>query len=156
MPLLSCDENKLSQKMKTVFTFTMMLIISASFAQTKQFTSKSATYWKPTRETKEKVRVIVISVGTITIPKFANGGTEDITLKIERMEQKNYRLELSTWYYCTELREDISIDDSDNIIHRKAIVIVPESAESEFPNSFIHYYSFASEVDVYHYSFGIY
>lgn len=144
--------------MKAIITILIVfLFVSGSIAQTKHFKSRSSNSYKQTTVKEVLERDITISNEAIIIPKLWNGNTEDAEFRVERIEKKEHLLELSTWYYCVETKESISLEDSDKRVHRKTVVIVPESFDTEpTPAGLIHIYNFASEVVVYHYVLSIY
>jgi intein-encoded DNA endonuclease-like protein len=142
--------------MRTILILLLASSTSVLIAQSKQFKSPVSYSYKPTKTKVTIERDVTISKDAITITKLWNGETEDAKFKIERIEKKPYFLDDSTWYYCIDTKENISIEDPDKRVYRKTIVIVPESIEGTSPNGLINVFSFANEVTVYHYVLGVY
>jgi hypothetical protein len=132
--------------MRPILFFLLTSSTSILFAQTKQFKSPTTYTFGQTKTTQSVERDVIISNETITITKLLNGGTEDAKFKIERIEKKKYMLVSSTWYYCVDTNETISMEDPTKMVHRKTIIIIPES---DLPNGLINVFHFADEVTVF-------
>jgi hypothetical protein len=129
--------------MKTLF-FTLVLFLSniATYSQTY----KSSYLIKPIfeNETDKNARTITLTDNVITITNFLEKNTKTLTLYVYKIENKEWGFDgIQKTYYCNDKDKDV-IDGN----NRKVIVY-------KTSRSTIKVASFADEITVYVYEFGI-
>ena len=114
----------------------MLFLACAGYSQ--QFKSQMSLIKELEIKDAERETNIEITESEIIIKKYKNGGAEDLTRLIERIENKPYNGAPCTWYYCISGEKDPF-----NRNYRKSIFIHDKAGRS------LLFADFASEVDVY-------
>lgn len=101
--------------MKYLILITVVVITTNIYGQ-KTYNSSVTTNYKVEGKVFKKQRTITISDNEITITNFI-GGTKTLNLKVNDIQEKEDEWDgLMKWYYCINLKKDISGKNTEYIV----------------------------------------